>query len=365
MKVIAWIALIPSAMVLAFIILTWVLNFHPPQVKDIPVTGANHAPSLQVGQSVKIMTYNVQYMAGKNNVFFYDLPGRDGPDERPSKEEITQTLNNVARIIRDENPDIVLLQEMDNGAKRTDYENQLQRLLPLLPEEYVCHASTFYWKSKFIPHPRIMGATGMQLVTLSKYKMSGATRHQLALVPANPIVKQYNFKRALLETRFPVQGGNDLIAINVHLEPFTEGTDVALRQIIELDSLLEERRHAGFPWIAGGDYNLLPPGHYESFQGDEKPYYRPQSEIRTLYQKYPAIPSLQATQSDSAEQWYTHFPNNPSAKGPNKTIDYIFYSGLSLVKARVRRHDALDISDHLPLIAAFNLAEDKSDKALQ
>jgi endonuclease/exonuclease/phosphatase family metal-dependent hydrolase len=365
MKIIAWIILTPAIMVLVFLILTWVLNFHPPQVKDIPVTGADNAPTLQIGQSIKIMTYNVQYMAGKNNIFFYDLPERDGPDERPSQEEITQTLHRVARIIRDENPDIVLLQEMDNGAKRTDYENQLERLLPLLPKGYVCHASTFYWKSKFIPHPRIMGATGMQLVTLSKYKISEATRHQLPLVPANLIVQQYNFKRALLETRFPVRGGDDLIAINVHLEPFTEGTDVALKQIMELDSLLEERSHAGFPWISGGDYNLLPPGHYEFFQGDEKSYYRPRSEIQTLYQKYPAIPSLQAIQSDSAKQWYTHYPNNPSAKGPNKTIDYIFYSGLSLVEARVRRHDTLDISDHLPVIAVFNLAGEKSDKAVR
>jgi len=131
-------------------------------------------------------------MAGKNYVFFYDLLDNSGPDGRPSPEDIAKTLKEVARIIQDENPDVILLQEVDDGAKRTDYEDQLASLLPLLPKEYACYASAFYWKASFVPHPRIMGAAGMKLSTISKYKMTEAVRHQLALIPADPLTQQFN-----------------------------------------------------------------------------------------------------------------------------------------------------------------------------
>ena len=98
-------------------------------------------------------------------MFFYDLPGGKGPDKRPSKEDIAATLNEVARVIREENPDIILLQEVDDNARRTDYQDQLALLLELIPADYKFHASAFYWQSPFVPHPKIMGKVGMKLST--------------------------------------------------------------------------------------------------------------------------------------------------------------------------------------------------------
>ncbi|EGH27847.1 endonuclease/exonuclease/phosphatase family protein, partial [Pseudomonas syringae pv. japonica str. M301072] len=42
--------------------------------------------------------------------------------------------------------------------------------------------------------------------------------------------------------------------------------------------------------------------------------------------------------------------------GPDRTVDYLFYSpSLKRVSARVRRDDTLLISDHLPVIGRFLL----------
>ena len=47
--------------------------------------------------------------------------------------DIESTFNRVAKVIADEKPDIILLQEIDDGSKRTDYEVQIERLMQMLP----------------------------------------------------------------------------------------------------------------------------------------------------------------------------------------------------------------------------------------
>jgi len=141
---------------MASFILAACTAFNPAAIQPERVFRNGSEPLLEPGQKVKIMSWNVQYMAGKNYMFFYDLLDGSGPDRRPSAEDITSTLKEAALVIRRENPDIVMLQEVDDNARRTDYEDQLARLLELLPADFKFHASAFYWQSSFVPHPKIM-----------------------------------------------------------------------------------------------------------------------------------------------------------------------------------------------------------------
>jgi endonuclease/exonuclease/phosphatase family metal-dependent hydrolase len=211
----------------ALALLVYALTYHPKPVERLEVFGGTNAPILRPGQKLRILTWNVQYMAGKNHVFFYE----GGTDERPSSAEIAATLAEVARVIREEDPDIVLLQEVDDGSRRTDYENQATRLLALLPAEYRQHTSAFYHKAAFVPDPHILGAVGMKLVTLSKFRIREAVRHQLPLMPKDPLTRQFHFKRAILEARLPVAGGNDFVALNTHFDAWAAGTETMARQV--------------------------------------------------------------------------------------------------------------------------------------
>lgn len=337
-------------------LLVWAITYHPAAVQTEAVVCDEAAPVLQPGQTLKVLTYNVQYMAGKNYVFFYDLPNDAGPDERPSAADITQTVREVARIIQAETPDVVLLQEVDDGSARTDDEDQLTRLLALLPRDYRCHTSAFYWKAAFVPHPRIMGAIGQKVSIISKYRIEQATRYQLAQAPADPLTRQFSPKQAILEARLPVAGTKDLVVLTTHLEVARRGTEVMQSQVAAVrDRLVALNRNAQ-PWLMGGDFNLLPPGQFERLQADQQHNFRAATELTPLFEHFNVIPGTAQINSDNSARWYTMFVNDPSTSGPDRTLDYIFFADeMTLVNGYVRQHDTLSISDHLPVIAEFRL----------
>jgi endonuclease/exonuclease/phosphatase family metal-dependent hydrolase len=355
-----WVLRVLGALAILLVLLlaaVWLTTFHPAAVADEPIACAPVAPTLEPGQPLKLLTWNVQYMAGKNYVFFSDLPAGDAPDERPSPEDISTTLGEVARVIRAENPDIVLLQEVDDGAARTDYEDQLARLLLLLPPEYICHTTAFYWKAAYVPHPRIHGAAGMKLAILSKYRIASALRHQLPLMPNDPISQQFNLKRALLEAHLPVEGGRDFVALDTHLDAFAQGNDTMARQVAQVDGLMAKLTDAGNAWIIGGDFNLLPSVQARAaLITSHQDFYNPEPEIAPLYAHYRAAPSYAETSGADARQWYTYNANDPAIKAPDRTLDYLFFAkNVQLGRHYVRQRDTLRISDHLPLIAEVTL----------
>lgn len=355
-----WVGRIAIGLLVVVVLLAatvWFTTFHPDDVQAEDVVCADDAPTLQPGQDVTILSWNVQYMAGKDYVFFYDLLDESGPDERPSPEAITATFEEVARVIGEVDPDVILLQEVDDGAARTDGEDQLARLLDMVSPDYACHASAFYWKAAWVPHPRILGSVGMKLSTVSRYRIEDATRYALPIIPADPVTEQFGLKRAILEASLPVEGGESLLTYNTHFDAFAQGTDTMQRQVAQASERLAFVTAQQIPWVFGGDLNLLPPGpQYDDLGSDEQAYYLPDSELSVLTDVYPVVPSLEESNGPERASWYTHFPNAPTIDGPDRTIDYVFLSPLlGLGDHEVRQADTLDISDHLPVILDVTL----------
>ncbi|WP_339461339.1 endonuclease/exonuclease/phosphatase family protein [Pseudomonas sp. EA_105y_Pfl2_R69] len=336
--------------------LVYVLTWRPAP-REIPaVECRSQAPLLQPGQALKVMTWNIQYLAGKNHVFWYDLEGGSGPDLRPSSADLAFTLDEVVRVVRDEQADIVLLQELHDGARASDYQDQLALLQTRLRDLYPCSTQAFYWKAGFVPHPKILGSVGMKLATLSRYQIEHAERLQLPQMPGNPISRLFNLKRALLVSYLPLRGGGELAAINTHLDAFAQGDDTMQQQVAMTGRLLDQLQGRSTPWVLGGDFNLLPPGQYQRLPAEQRGWYAARSELQQLAARYPMIPSTAQASGPAQAAWYTHAPNSPGAPRADRTLDYLFHSPqLTLLDAQVRQHDTLEISDHLPLQARLLL----------
>ncbi len=360
-----WFLLAAGLLALGVTVLVWHLTYHPAPVEDVPVANRADAPLLSRSQPFSVLNWNVQYMAGKNYVFFYDLLDGSGPDVRPSRADIDATTQEVARVIREKRPDFILLQELDDGARRTDGENQLEKLLRLLPPEYGNHASAWYWKAAFVPHPKILGPVGLKLAVVSRHRLGRARRHQLPLMPDFWLVQQFNFKRAVLEVTVPLQEGGEMVLFTTHLDAFAQGTDTMERQVEKVIAILEEPTRAQRPFILGGDFNLLPDdAAYERLPPPQRAYYKPQTELARLRARFASIPAPEDTQGPDFEKWYTHFPNDPRVKGPDRTIDYLFFAGLQVQEKSVLREGMERISDHLPLWAVFRMAPPVSASAV-
>jgi len=341
-----------------FLGLVWFLNYHPaPQeTMEIIRTGEGSIPS--PGDRLKVLSWNVQYMAGKSYVFYYDMPGFSGPDKRPESTSITRTIEAVAALIDREKPDIVLLQEMDEGASRTDMEDQAARLQSLLKQPYPFRTEAFYHKSRYIPHPMIQGSVGLKLTTLSRFPIREATRHQLSLMPQDWISQQFYLKRCVLECRIPLNNGTEIAVLNTHLDAFSQGTDTLKNQVSEVIQILEGLDREGTPWIIGGDFNLLPPGQHALLPKDVRLSYQPRSELTELCNRYQVFPTVEETTGSHFKNFFTHFPNNPSVHAPDRTIDYIFRSAnMKWITGEVIQQNTWSISDHLPLLAQFIIPE--------
>ena len=354
-KIFVWSLAAMLVILVVLVVAIWATTFHPKAVQEELVVLTGDCPSLEPGQSLKAITYNVQYFSGKNHLFWYE----GGEDERATPEEIDASLQMVADIIADEDPDIIILQEVDDGSKRTDREDQLAELMNRISSDYRCYTSAFYWKTSYMPHPKVAGSIGQKLAIISKYKIDSAVRYQLPYTPGGLIKRHYIPKRAVLETRLPVNGKKKpFVLLATHLEVASHGKELMEDQVGRIGEILSALDEEGAPWLMGGDFNLLPPGQYEDLAKTQQAGFRPETEIKPLFDRYGEVPSLADVTGPNAA-WYTMNLNDPATTGPDRTVDYFFYpESLSLSKSYVRQDDlALKASDHLPVICTFTLPE--------
>lgn len=337
---------------IALATLGWHLSWHPaPHAAVTPVCKGG-APLLTPGQPLNVMTWNVQFLAGKRYLFWYDAP--DGPDRthdnHPSTEDIAHDLDEVVRVIREEQPDVVLLQELDDGAKATGYQNQLALLQERLVDLYPCSVDAFDWKASFVPDPRVFGSVGRKLATLSRYRIDQAERWQLPNTAHR--LSLFQPQRVLLAAYLPLPGGEHLAILNTRLEPYRQGSDAQAQQLQAVAARVDRLEGLGTPWVLGGDFNLLPLGQYPRLEPSEQSRYSPDNDLHLLWERYPIVPSNAQASGTNRADWFTHFPAN--ANGPDRTLDYLVHSPrLQQLEARVRQEDTLGISDHLPLMGRF------------
>lgn len=332
--------------------LVYALTDHPKPVQAADLTCPASTPTLQSGQDIKVMTWNVQYLAGRGYVFYYDTVKGDGPDKRPTPESIARTLKEVQAVIRAENPDVLLLQEVDRDSARTDYQDQLKLIQDGLNGAYPCAAAAYYHRATFVPHPKIMGKVGLSLAILSKTRIETATRYQLPRICGDPITVAFNLKRAVLGVTLPVQGGSPLSAFSTHLDAFAQGCDTMRQQTQYIHDLLGK---TPAPWIIGGDFNLIATrAAYNRLSDAEKTYFNPDTELKVLTDAYQSFPTLAQIDSNDP-RYYTYYANDPTVGKADRTIDYLFYSaGLKRHDEHVRQDDP-KISDHYAPMTTITL----------
>lgn len=204
-------------------------------------------------ESLEVMTYNIKFAGGRIR-FFFECPGER---VHMSEEEVVDHLEGLAEKIRQVDPDVLMLQEVDVDSERVAGVDQVQWLLDHTDLNYGVYASQ--WRATHIPRHGL-GHIDSGNAILSRWPIEQGARLALPLISAqDPVTRYFYLKRNLLKSRIDVPGIGDVWVLNTHLSAFSDdGT--RRRQVERVEEELEALDRAGEPFVIGGDFNLVPPG---------------------------------------------------------------------------------------------------------
>jgi len=217
---------------------------------------------------INLLTWNMGYGAldERQDCYWDGGKGVDGE----SKEVVQENVDAFRNKIKELDPDIFMVQEVDVDSKRSYHIDELAALEETFPNEKYENSFARNFKAGVVPLPlyNMTGRVDAGIASFSKFDVTEATRVQLP-IPFSWPMKLFNLKRCLLVERMPIEGSEqELVVINLHLEAYDDGEGKA-KQLAMLMDLMKEEYDKGNYVIAGGDFN--------------------QTFSTTNYQKYPKM----------------------------------------------------------------------------
>lgn len=322
----------------------------------------NPAPSADRSELL-VMTWNIKFAGGRVR-FFFECGGERG---WMTKEEVAGNLRGLAQKIRQTNPDVLLLQEVDVESKRCAYVDNLQWLLDHTPLNYGVYASQ--WRADYVPSDGV-GRVDSGNAILSRWPLTDAQRLALPLIESQDDLTRYFYlRRNILIAKVDVPSSGELWLLNTHTSAFSDdGTKK--KQIDRLVEELDRLNADAARFVAGGDLNVIPPGSSQEhgfaddcdgdprFAGDD---YRGEGDwLNPLYDRFTPAVSLSDYQSE--QEVHFTFTGDERVFWTRK-LDYVFTNARFRAGSTMTHQDitqggtvTLHLSDHAPLSTILELS---------
>ena len=229
-----------------------VTEYKPADREKADIVG-NASGKLKTGEEISLLTFNIGYGALGDNADFFMDGGKSvyTADENRVNENLTGILGTV----QNENPDIVLFQEIDKSSSRSYRINEYEKFTKELTSRDFSFANNF--KVAYLPYPLPpIGKVDSGIATASLFPVKSAERVQLP-IPFSWPMRMANLKRCVLISRIPVENSKkELVLFNLHLEAYDSG-EGKIAQTKMLAELLNSEKEKGNYVIAGGDFNQI------------------------------------------------------------------------------------------------------------
>lgn len=251
-----WIVAVPVVVCGVLLLYVTVADYKPPAKQDL-LAERNTGPELRVGVPFTVTTFNIGY-AGLDRAQDFFMDG--GTMSRSSSKMQTEAnLDAFVGFMDKHRSDIYLLQEVDRKASRSYKVDEVRRVQESLPEYSAIFALNY--KVPWVPVPvfRPMGSVQSGLLTLSKYRSIANTRYDLPGKEKWP-VQLFELDRAMIESRYALDNGKELVVVNLHLSAFDKGGEIRKVQLEFLSAYITEEVDKGNYMIVGGDWNHALPG---------------------------------------------------------------------------------------------------------
>ena len=238
------------AAVLLLLAAVSIAEYRPADREAVVPEGAGGG-TIPEGETVTILSWNIGY-GGLSETADFFMDGGSGVRTQ-DRESVTANVAAVTALIKEHDPDIVLLQEVDRNSTRSWHIDETAMIAAEAPAMQTAFANNF--KVLYMPYPiPFYGHIDSGLLTLTRYDADSAERIQLPC-PFSWPVRTLNLKRCLLVERIPVEGSDhELVLIDLHLEAYDsgEGKTAQTRMLAEF---MQQELDKGNYVIAGGDFN--------------------------------------------------------------------------------------------------------------
>ena len=287
---------------------------------------------------LRVMTWNIKYGALRIP-FWFDCWG---DRIHMSDQEVSRNMQEIYAMIKEANPDILLVQEIELHSQRSAYYDMIQGILKHTALNYAAYFPT--WESRYIPSEGL-GRMNLGNAIFSRYPINKAEHiPQVERGDQDAITKAFYIKRGIGRVEIEIKD-TLLASYVVHAEAYdVDGTKG--KQIKQIHQVVSQEQ---LPFLLGGDFNELPPTAVktEDFLDERKtslcsddfkqPPYTPVI-MQPFYDDFQPAISLEryGDSYGSQARFYTHSVlgedevNEEGVAGDwNRTLDYLFIDAQS------------------------------------
>ena len=218
---------------------------------QVEVLGTAASDTVKVDTEYTAMTYNIGFGAYTQDFTFF----MDGGSQSwaNSKDSVIECTNGGIGLIKANQVDFPVLQEVDFDSTRSYHVDQAQMYRDALPDYCSTMAVNYHSAFLFYPITQPHGASNSGLLTLSNNQITSSLRRSLPI--STGLKKILDLDRCYSINRFKVENGKELVIINVHLSAYGTDGDIQQSQLSMLFGDMQKEYERGNYVICAGDYN--------------------------------------------------------------------------------------------------------------
>jgi len=204
------------------------------------------------GESYDLLSWNIGFGAYTADYDFFMDGGTQSRAESP--ERLDGNLADIGSLLKAENADLYLLQEVDTDATRSYHRDERESVLNALGGDY-CRVFCPNYDSPYLMYPVLQphGSNKSGLLTCSRYDIGRGERMELPIEES--LMKLLDLDRCYSVSCIPTANGRPLYLFNFHLSAYTSDGTIATEQLKLLLNDMQFCYNAGCYCIAGGDFN--------------------------------------------------------------------------------------------------------------
>jgi endonuclease/exonuclease/phosphatase family metal-dependent hydrolase len=248
-----------------YLFFSTITDYKPQKIENIAFK-ANHGNDQIDSDELSLLSWNNSYAGiSKEMDVFY----KGGKKLKPTLAIYQKTLNGILNtLVTYAYVDFMLLQEVDVFSNRSYFSNQKVFISDFLPDYGYAYAVNQDVKFSLCPFISSPGRLKSGLQTLTKFNASDVEKQTYSSMLNWP-EKLFRPHSCFLATRYLLENGKQLVVINTQISAGELGVQYR-KEIEELKVYVISEYKKGNYVIAGGDWNINPPGFKKinSFKND-------------------------------------------------------------------------------------------------